>query len=390
MTFIEAMMTTNLARAAFLPLLFAAAPAAAQQSPQPAVQAAPDAQPQWSDADIAQLAQAVAMTKLEGLDPASYDVASLKSMTGAARDAAASKIALKLAHDYYVGAGTSAKNWLFDRGHPDYRGWLAKAVAQHRVGEALEELLPRNPDYAVLRSALSKCTVAARCRTIRINMNRWRRLPRDLGERYVWVNLPAYRVDLIDGRKVAQSHRAIIGKTATESPAFASTITGVTVNPWWNVPQSIARDGLAARVRANPKAEARKGYVGVKTADGGFRIRQKPGPQNSLGRIKIEMPNNYAIYLHDTPARSLFDKDKRAFSHGCIRVQNPQKLAEALLPPIDRPSVAEALASGETRTIDAHPQTRVYIVYLTAEPDPSAKDGVRILDDVYGWDKDER
>ncbi|MBW4331088.1 L,D-transpeptidase family protein [Stakelama sp. CBK3Z-3] len=380
-------------RAALPPLALIAAPAMAQQVPSPAPAVDEAVQPSWTDSDIAALAQAVKMAKLEGLDPADYDADALERTANAAgpgRDALATRIAMKLAHDYYEGAGTpDSKRWHFDRGNPDYRDWLNKALADHRIGEALDDLLPRHPDYAKLRSALSKCTAAARCRTLKINMNRWRRLPRDLGTRYVWVNLPSYRVDLIENRAVEESHRAIIGKTATESPAFASTITGVTVNPWWNVPSSIAKDGLAARVRANPKGEAAKGYVGVETADGGFRVRQKPGPQNSLGRIKIEMPNDYAIYLHDTPARSLFDKDKRAFSHGCIRVQDPQKLAEALLPAIDRPSVAEALKSGETRTIDAHPPVRVYIVYLTAQPDPDAPDGVRVLDDVYGWDKAE-
>ena len=376
-----------------------ATPAAAQTAlpaPSPAsseVAAIDTAQPSWSDADIAALVRAVDMAKHEGLNPADYaakQLATLGSASGPGRDAIASKIAMKLAHDYNEGAGTPDSNrWHFDRGDTDYRAWLAQALSKHRVDAALQDLLPQNADYAALRNALANCTKPVRCNTLKINMNRWRRLPRDLGKRYVWVNLPSYQVNLVEDGKIEQTHKAIIGKAGTKSPAFASTITGVTVNPWWNVPQSIASDGLAARVRANPKAEAAKGYVGVETADGGFRVRQKPGPDNSLGRIKIEMPNDYAIYLHDTPERGLFDKDKRAFSHGCIRIQDPQGLAEALLSPNYRPGVKEALASGDTRTIDVLPRLPVYIVYLTAEADPDAPDGVRVLNDVYGWDKGE-
>src|SRR3546814_1081190 len=108
--------------------------------------------------------------------------------------------------------------------------------------------------------------------------------------------------------------QVIVGKTKTPTPVFAAQVTGVTFNPWWEIPESIVAESVGKLVRTRPAEAARRGYV---VQDG--RYRQRPGPQNALGRMKLMMPNPYSIYLHDTPAQSLFARDVRAFSHGCVR-----------------------------------------------------------------------
>jgi murein L,D-transpeptidase YcbB/YkuD len=150
----------------------------------------------------------------------------------------------------------------------------------------------------------------------------------------------------------------------------------VIFNPWWEVPRSIA-----------PEVRGKKGYVTV--PDGkGVRYRQPPGPGNALGRMKVVMPNNYAIYLHDTPSKALFNRPVRAASHGCIRTQNPLAFAELLLdnPEWDKAAIDAAIAAGKTVQAQATTATPVYITYFTAVA-PAGSTELLSYADVYGRDK---
>ncbi|MBB6122411.1 murein L,D-transpeptidase YcbB/YkuD [Sphingobium subterraneum] len=155
------------------------------------------------------------------------------------------------------------------------------------------------------------------------------------------------------------------------------------LNPWWEIPSSIAAESVAAMVRTNPAAAAKRGYV----YENG-RYRQRPGPNNALGRMKLVMPNPHTVYLHDTPSQSLFDRDVRAFSHGCVRVGDALGLVTALLAPTgqwDRQRIDATVASGETQTVTLAEPIPVYIAYFTAEPD---EDGaMRFFPDIYKRDR---
>jgi murein L,D-transpeptidase YcbB/YkuD len=307
--------------------------------------AAPLAARAWSAADREAFAAVVAASAAEGLDPADY-----------AGDP--DQAAMKLAHDYLEGATPAAarRGWRFPRGTIDYAAWLDDVIARHAVTASFAALLPASPAYAGLREALRTCAGAA-CRAIALNLDRWRWLPRDFGRRFLWINVPAYRLDLIEDGRIVASHRIIIGKPATPTPAFTAVVTGITVNPWWYVPASIV-------------------------AETGIAPRQKPGPRNALGQIKFEMPNRYAVYPHDTPARALFARARRALSHGCIRIERPDALASLLA----GGAVGRGIASGRTRTLPLDRMLPAYIVYFTAEADAAMPGGVALHPDVYGQD----
>jgi murein L,D-transpeptidase YcbB/YkuD len=209
-------------------------------------------------------------------------------------------------------------------------------------------------------------------------MERWRWMPRTLGARHVLVNVPAFTAALVDDGHVTARHRAVVGAVRTPTPQLNAQITAVTINPWWNVPQSIIQS-QGGRFGA--------GYEVNRSASGGISVRQPPGPRNALGRVKIEMPNQWAIYLHDTPSQALFGRPARAFSHGCIRTQNVRDFAALLLAPTghwDRADIDAAVETGRNQqTPLAHP-VPVYIAYFTAA---ATSDGdIVTYGDVYGRD----
>ena len=160
-----------------------------------------------------------------------------------------------------------------------------------------------------------------RYKQIIANMERWRWMPRDLGKTHIRVNIPEYKVRVTRNNEIVHTERVIVGKNTNKTPVFSDVMETVVFNPYWNIPQSIIWNEMNGRIP--------NGY------EGGYRnnrmwIRQKPGPRNALGRVKFMFPNKHAVYLHDTPKKSLFNKTRRAFSHGCVRVRNPLRLAEAI------------------------------------------------------------
>jgi murein L,D-transpeptidase YcbB/YkuD len=221
-------------------------------------------------------------------------------------------------------------------------------------------------DGVVGRETLRELNVSAaeRAGQLAVNLERWRWLPEQLGDEYVFVNIAAFRLDVFEGGRNALSMKTIVGKDFTRTPFFAARITQVVINPWWNVPASIAAKELWPKQKRDGSYLAREHMV----VSGG-RIRQRPGPWNALGRLKFDMPNAFDVYLHDTPARSLFERPVRAFSHGCIRLAQPLDLAVHLLRDQrqwNRRTIEEAIESGREGSVRLTRSVPVYILYWTA------------------------
>ena len=292
-------------------------------------------------------------------------------------DVAADCAALELARMHLLGAAPPAQRagWRITDSDTaiDLEARLQQALASDSIDMFFAGLRPTHPDYAALRAAYAAEKDAARRRTIALNMERWRWMPQSLGQSYVLVNTASFEASLWRGGERTGTWQVIVGKPSTPSPVFSARITGVTFNPWWDIPASIVRE-------RHGRFPTGQGYV--KTA-GGFR--QKPGPLNALGQVKVVMPNPYHVYMHDTPSKSLFAQDVRAFSHGCIRVNDPLNLVTALLDGTQNRAQIDALvATGRTTTVNLTRPLPVYVTYFTAGV---LSDGsFAILPDIYGRD----
>lgn len=339
----------------------------------------------WSRDDLDQLAHAIGEAGArDGLPAQNYEKSSGQI---ANQDREATGAALSLAHDLYEGIRSSAdaQLWHIPRSTIKYDQWLTRALSEHTILASLRALRPTEPAYAALSDAYLKCAEPHLCTVLRLNLDRWRQLPRDLGARYLWVNAAAYRVDLIDRGVVAASRRVIVGKPGSPTPVFRAYVTGVTANPWWNVPCGIVNESIGKLIRTRPAEAARRGYIASRGPRHRLTVRQRPGPANALGRVKLEMPNPYSVYLHDTPDRGLFDRDQRDLSHGCVRTEDPVTLADALLSKDGAAALDTALLVGASKTIKVSPPVPVYIVYFTAEPD--GRGGITFLSDIYHRDR---
>jgi murein L,D-transpeptidase YcbB/YkuD len=269
---------------------------------------------------------------------------------------------------------------------------------------AFQEQAGLKADGIVGRGTLGALNAAANdhATTILANMERWRWMPRELGNFYVRVNVPNYNLDIYLNDEIAYTTRIVVGDTGHQTPMFSHEIEHVVVNPVWNVPSSIAVKEMLPQIRANPGAL--NGYQVFANFDGRFRpvnpwmidwynvdmrriqIKQPPGERNALGSIKFMFPNPYAVYLHDTPSKSYFERDYRALSHGCMRVMNPWEFAEALLRFDPNVSVEQlrSLVGGRETRVDLTTKIPVHITYFTAWVDESGELVVR--DDIYGHD----
>lgn len=356
------------------------------------VMASPSRAGHWTLPEAEQLLGVIAASQQEGLRPATYTPSILRravAQSDPALDAIAERAALALAHDYAQGAapGSARRSWHIASAALDYRAWLDTARLGHDLARSYATLLPDAPSYQRLRSGLRDCRARnGDCTAILASMERWRWLPRDLGSHYLWVNVAAFRLDQVENGQSIASRRIIVGKPNRQTPSFRALVTGITINPWWNVPCSILPEGIGSMVRKNPTEAARRGYVASHDSRGQLVVRQRPGPENALGRVKLEMPNPYNVYIHDTPAKVLFDKDIRAYSHGCIRTDRPLELAAGLLGPQDMLIAEAALTTLQPKTIRLAQPVPVYVIYQTAEPDPEAPDSIVIHDDLYHRD----
>lgn len=372
-------------------------------------QFAPEVQP-WSLANAEKLAAAIAGIGAHGLDPADYDEAGLREAMlagpGEALDRVASRAFAWLVEDMRDGRTPmdARRQWFVVDPDPDrYRtGEVMKAaLASGDIAGALADLAPLHPDYARLKAELAATPAdqKSRRKLIRANMDRWRWLARDLGNQYLMTNVPEFQLRLTVNDKILRTYKTIVGKPGrTATPQLAETVEGVIFNPNWTVPQSIVKgEGLGARVLNNPGWARANGYKGWRDEETGFvTVVQQPGPGNSLGLMKLDMPNPHAIFLHDTPARHLFDNANRALSHGCIRTERATELAITLAilaqtPKTDEERMAAAeeavaiLKSGEyTKVPFATGQMPVYITYFTMGTDIDGE--MRTFKDIYGRD----
>lgn len=235
------------------------------------------------------------------------------------------------------------------------------------------------------------------------NMERWRWMPDDLGDFYVRVNVPNFNLEIYRDDKVVHTTRIVVGKPHNQTPIFSDEIEHVVVNPVWNVPASIARNEMLPAARRNPGSL--RGYRVYANIRGRFRpidpyavdwhrvdmrriqIKQPPGARNALGQVKFLFPNKYSVYLHDTPSKSLFQKDYRAYSHGCMRVMNPWDFADALVtadPTVSSAALKKLVGGGE-KWVNLEHKIPVHITYFTAWVDETG--ALQVRDDIYGHDQ---
>ena len=250
-------------------------------------------------------------------------------------------------------------------------------------------------------------SVEDRIEQIKLNMERWRWLPQDLGKRYILVNTANFELDMIENGQTVTSTRAIVGKRKRPTPALSRKITYMELNPYWNIPHKIATNDLLPCIQKDPNYLTDKGIRIFENWEDGakeinpesidwdmvtkgnfaYKLRQDPANSNALGRVKFIFPNEFSIYLHDTPARELFNKTKRTFSSGCIRIEKPMELAAYLLTDNSKwtyEKLTAAVNSKKNRTILLSDPINIHILYWTAWVD---KNGiVNFRDDIYGRD----
>lgn len=239
-----------------------------------------------------------------------------------------------------------------------------------------------------------------RLNQIAMNLERWRWLPRDLGTRFMLVNIPEMRLDVFEGDDVALSMRVVVGKQDTPTPIFNDEMTHLVFSPYWNVPDSIAQGETLPAVINDPGFLQRTNMEVVDKAGNvldpssvdlndptAYRFRQKPGVDNSLGLVKFMFPNQFNVYLHDTPADSLFERAARSFSHGCVRVEDPVALAQYVLrdqPEWDAARIRDAMHAGTEKHVKLKGSIPVFLGYWTARVRPD--NTVQFRKDVYGID----
>lgn len=250
-------------------------------------------------------------------------------------------------------------------------------------------------------------SVEDRIQTVALNMERWRWMPDSLGARHIRVNVPEFRVRVFDNDQVAMQMEVIVGKTYKDrgTPLFSDQMSHVIFNPYWNIPHGIAVEEIIPKARENPAYLAENDYEIVETygpggdplpvtranieavADGSLRLRQDNGPGNSLGQVKYMFPNQFSIYLHDTPADHLFDRVERDFSHGCIRLEKPVEFGTYVFAydeQWDRQRIQAAFDGDEWERVELDRSIPVFILYWTARTTPDGD--VQFFEDIYDFD----
>ncbi len=291
-----------------------------------------------------------------------------------------------------LASGTAAEPELYDDA-------LALAVQQYQRRHGL------NDEGIVGKLTLTQMNIPVeeRVRQIIVNMERWRWMPEDMGDKHIMVNIAAFELQRIVSGLTVERKRVVVGKTYHQTPVFSEDMKYLELNPTWNVPYSIATKEMLPKLKRNPNAlgssyELLSGgqVISFSSVDfnqysrGNFpyRIRQKAGDKNALGQVKFMLPNKHAVYLHDTPSRNLFARDARAFSHGCVRVHEPVDLAETILrqvPGWDRARIDAVLASRKNTRVNLVEHIPVHIVYATAFQGEGGT--VEFRPDIYGRDK---
>jgi L,D-transpeptidase YcbB len=284
-----------------------------------------------------------------------------------------------------------------------YTGALVTAVKRFQARHGLE------PDGRIGQGTLAQLNtpLAFRVRQLELALERWRRLPYDPSRRAILLNLPEFRLRAVDpGRHLDLDMKIVIGRASKlKTPLLSSVIDTVIFRPYWNVPHSIQRHELVADIKRDPSYISKNNFELVTPQDtvvaentvsdkllaqlrsGTLRLRQRPGPKNSLGLVKFVFPNEYNVYMHDTPAKSLFARARRDFSHGCIRLERAADLAEWVLRvesgwPRDR--IDAAMQGTESFSVKLKHPIPVVTIYVTAVALENGE--VHFFEDIYGED----
>jgi L,D-transpeptidase YcbB len=249
-----------------------------------------------------------------------------------------------------------------------------------------------------------------RIHQVAINLQRWRYMPDDLGQRHFIVNIPHYHLVAREGGKPVMDIRVVVGKPGQNTPIFSEDMETVVFSPYWNIPDTIAENETAPAVARDPDYLTRQGIEILRVSSGvsetvdasdvnwdsadavkGLVFRQKPGAGNALGHVKFLFPNRHNVYLHDTPADALFARPGRAFSHGCVRVEEPELLAKYVLrdyPEWNDEAIFSAMRAGVEKHVKLKEKIPVHITYFTAWVDGNG--GLHFQPDIYGYDRDDR
>ena len=366
----------------------------------------------------------------DGLDPAEYPVPDFSTAAdaGAAADTDIKLTNSVLTYARHLAVGRVAPTRVLaevDYGNhtPDPTDILRKVAEGGDAGTALESYNPPHDGFRVLKAKLAELrahaaqagnvvlnqpAIGSRARNSRApkalaavsekpgydidrvlaNMERWRWLPRDLGKTYVMVNIPDFTLKVVHDHQEQWHTKIVAGKPQTPTPLLTASMDTILVNPSWHVPQSIIQNELLPRYGRDPNIFTRMGLKVKRRPDGTLAVTQPPGAANALGRIKFNFPNKFQVYLHDTPQKQLFAADKRAFSHGCMRVEDPTKFGEVMLHlamngPAPNSQQLIGLFGREERTFKLTDRPIVHLTYQTAFVDAGR---LMLRDDIYGFD----
>jgi murein L,D-transpeptidase YcbB/YkuD len=305
----------------------------------------------------------------------------------------------RLAAGGFIERAETAHNALFD-------GELVQALKQFQIQNGLE------PDGILGQQTIKALNNSAeeRSRQIIVNMERWRWLPQDFGSRHILVNIAGFYLYVFENQQPVMDMRIVAGKPYRRTPVFSDKLTYLVMHPYWGVPQTIAKKDILPKIKKDPAFLAQQKFKifhgrgadtkeiapgtidwqAVTAVDLNFWFRQDPGPQNALGRIKFMFPNQFNVYLHDTPSRELFAKARRDFSSGCIRIEKPLELAEYLLKnhPDWPPGKVRTALTGDDRvekTIKLVEPVNIHILYWTVWI--GKDDLIHFGPDIYDRDK---
>lgn len=288
-------------------------------------------------------------------------------------------------------------------GYSAYGDMAAAAVKrfQHRHGLRVDGLVGKHTQAEL------NVSVDERITQLQLNMERWRWFPDSLGNRYLMVNIPAFELSVVEAHTRIDNMRVIVGKKRRQTPIMSGRMTYLELNPFWNIPQKIARKDILPKVIDDPAYLARQG---IKVFDSWdrlaqeldpaniawekisaryfpYRLRQDPSDLNALGQVKFMFPNNHSVYIHDTPGKALFNRQERSLSSGCVRVEAPLALARYLLSQQgwDRTRLETAIAQGQRQAVVLDNPIPVHLVYFTAWVDAGGR--VNFREDIYARDR---
>jgi murein L,D-transpeptidase YcbB/YkuD len=365
--------------------------------------------PLWLDQGVANARAISAIARLKNADADGLEVGDYKmpNFAGLGSDALA-EADLKLTQTVltyarHVQAGRFpytrvSRNIELPQAAPEPADILNATAATQDADKALDAFSPQHEEYKKLKAMLAELRGASGAKkgdasrqieTIIANMERWRWYARDLGTAHVVVNQPDFTLRVMHEGRQVWTTRIVIGKPSMATPLLSETMKHITVNPTWNVPPSIVHNEYLPALAQDPTVLSRMG-LRVSYSGGGVHISQPPGPGNALGRIRFNFPNRFLVYQHDTPDKYYFAHEVRAYSHGCMRVQDPAKYAEVLLK-IARPQehwtaerITRMFGSSEQNLQLQPTPIWVHLTYQTAFVDSAGK--LQMRRDVYNLD----